>query len=130
MAAKDISGSIRKISVNGITYRTAADCNITMPISNYETTAVPTSGDNMLKMVKRSLVLEGIVLITNADERAQLKLEAESLATYTLSVTNAAGDTDRATGKIHIENHETEENRTSIQMLPTNDWTVSVAEVA
>lgn len=129
MAAKDIAGSIRKVSVNGIVYRTAADCNITMPISNYETTAVPSSGDNMLKMVKRALNLEGLVLITNADERAQLKLEAESLGTYTLSVSNAAGDTDRAVGKINIESHETEENRTAIQMIPVNDWTTSVAEI-
>jgi hypothetical protein len=130
MAAKDIAGSIRKCVVNGISYRVAADCNLTMPLSGYETTTVPSSGSNMFKMVKRSRNIEGLVLLTNADERAQLKAEAETISTYTLAVTNAAGDTARATGKINIENHETEENRTTVHLLPEDDWQDAVAEVS
>ena len=130
MAARDIAGSIRKATIAGIAYRVAADSNATMPLSNYETTTVPTSGTNMFKMTRRSKNVEGLVLITNADERAALVAEANSLTVITLAVTNAAGDTDRATGKINIENHETEENRTAIQLLPEGDWTTSVAEVS
>jgi hypothetical protein len=130
MAARDISGSIRNVAINGIAYRVAADCNLTMPLSGYETTTVPSSGSNMFKMVKRSRIVEGLVLLTNQDERAQLQIEAETLSTYTLAVTNAAGDTARATGKINIENHETEENRTTVHLLPEDDWTTSVAEVS
>lgn len=131
MAAKNISGSIRKLALSGIAFNVAADSNVSMPVSGWENSNVPTSGPNMRKMTKRSIDADGIVVIANADDLAQLKTLAEQMTSFTMSVTNAAGDTLRNTGTINIDTHESEENRVTIKLLPdTNDWTTSVGEVA
>lgn len=126
MAAKDKAGTLRGVILSGIPFRVAADCNATMPVSEYENSPLASSGSNMLKMVKRPLMIEGIVLLTNSDDLVLLKGIAESLDNTTLALINAAGDTLRGEGTINIENHESEENRTSIQLIPVGSWTTSV----
>jgi hypothetical protein len=131
MTAKNISGSIRKLALSGIAFNVAADSNVSMPGSGWENSNVPTSGPNMRKMTKRSIDADGLVVIANADDLAALKTLAEQLDPFTMSVTNAAGDTLRNTGTINIDTHESEENRVTIKLLPeTNDWTTSVGEVS
>lgn len=130
MAGKNIAGSIRKVAIGGITFNTAGDANANMPTSGWENTNVPSSGINMRKMVRRSQTIEGLVLLTNADELSQLKIFAESLDNITLAITTAAGDTYRADGTINIESHESEENRTTVHLLPVEDWTPAVGEVS
>jgi hypothetical protein len=125
--ANDISGSNRAFTIEGISFRVAADANFTEMISQFENSMVPTSGRAMRKMVKRILTREGIVLVTNADERQLLIDFAESLDDLKISYTNAAGDQYKCEGTIEIENNETEENRTSCQVHPRDRWTPIVA---
>jgi hypothetical protein len=77
----------------------------------------------MRKMLKRVPVREGIVLVTNADEREVLKSFAEGLEDLKISYTNAAGDTYRCEGTIEVESNETEENRTTCKVMPREEWT-------
>jgi outer membrane lipopolysaccharide assembly protein LptE/RlpB len=130
MAARRIAGSIRQVSLAGTVFHVMADSNISMPPSAWENSNIPTSGPNMRRMVRRSQNIEGLVLACTADDLAALKLISESLDNITMSVTNAAGDTLRAEGTVNLESHETEENRTAVQLLPENEWTTSVAEVS
>lgn len=129
-SAKDIAGSILKLAINGISFRVAADSNVSMPPSEFENSNIPTSGDNMQKMTKRARDLDGIVITANSDELETLSSLADSMTQLTLSVTNAAGDTLRNTGKINLDTHESEENRVTVKMLPkSNKWKVAVGEV-
>jgi len=131
MAARNISGSIRKFSVNGLSLNVAADSNVSMPPSEYENSSIATSGANMRKMVKRVMEMDGLVVIVNSDEVAQLKVLSETMDSLTLSVTNAAGDTARNTGTINLDTHETEENRLTVKLIPdTNVWKISVGELS
>jgi len=130
MGAKNISGSIRKVVIGGISFNVAGDANLNMPTSGWENSNVASSGSNMRKMVRRSQNIENCVLLTNADERVQLQAMADSLDDLTLAVTNAAGDTYRADGTINIEGSESEENRTTVHLLPRDEWTPSVGEVS
>jgi len=130
MAAKNAFGSIRKVTISGIAFNVAADSNVTMPVSEWETTSIPTSGPSVRKMTRRSLNAEGLVLVTNSDELTLLKALAESLDDLALALTNAAGDTLRAQGTINIDSHETEEGRTTINLLPIGVWTTSIGEVS
>lgn len=125
--ANDISGSNRKLTIEGVSYRVAGDANFSEMISAFENSMVPSSGRNMRKMVKRVATREGVVLLTNADERIALKSVAESIDDVKLSYTNAAGDTYKAEGAIEVETNETEENRTNCILLPRGDWTPFVA---
>jgi hypothetical protein len=88
---------------------------------------VATSGVHMRKMVKRVRSVEGVVLITNGEEREQLRAFAEGLDVVKFTYVNAAGDEYRAEGTIEIESNETEENRTSCMLHPNVPWTVFVA---
>ena len=121
------SGTIRKLVLNGVSYDVPADINITINLSSFEIEGIPTSGRTMHKMTRRVPTMEGVVLITNPSEADTLKNLAEGLADITMSVELAGGDTYKATGKINYENFETEENRSSLTLIPgktKNAWTL------
>ena len=124
------SGTIEKFTVNGVTYDVPADINITFNRSSFEIEGVPTSGRTMFKMTRRVPTMEGIVLITDAEEAEALKDVAESLADATIAVTLIDGTVYRTTGKINYESWETEENRSTITVIPAktkNAWTPFIA---
>ncbi|MHA1288294.1 MAG: hypothetical protein ACTSPB_12895 [Candidatus Thorarchaeota archaeon] len=121
--SRDIAGTNRKFTSNGVSYRIAADANFTETITAFENSMIASSGQAMRKMVKRVPSREGIVLLTNADERENLIADSESLDLGKFSYTNAAGDEYKCEGTIEIENNETEENRTTCQIHPVDRWT-------
>ena len=124
------SGTIEKFTLNGVTYDVPADINITFNRSSFEIEGVPTSGRTMFKMTRRVPTMEGIVLITDASEAEALKNVAESLADATIAVTLVDGTVYRTTGKINYESWETEENRSTITVIPAktkNAWTPFIA---
>lgn len=125
--AKDISGTLLKVTLDGITFDVAADTNVTETGSGVENEGVPSSGRNMRKMTKRVQTREGITLLANGDERELLQSLSERRADFPMSYTTAAGDVYRAQGWIEFENRETEENRATIQMHPRNGWDAFVA---
>lgn len=122
--AKDTSGSNLGCTIEGISFRVMADANITETVTKFENVAVATSGPAIQKKTKRITIREGIVLGTNAAEREQLKTFAESLDWLQCSYTNAAGDNYQCEGLVEVENNETEENRTTLQIQPRTDWTL------
>ncbi len=121
--SRDISGSNREFNVEGIAFRVAADANFSEIITQFENSMIPTSGKAMRKMIKRIPTREGVVLITNAEERESLISFAEGLDNLKVSYTNAAGDTYKCEGTLEIESNETEENRTTCQVHPVGIWT-------
>ncbi len=124
----DNSGTIRSVGIEGITFRVPADVNATFMFTNVENAMIAASGgQNMRQITKRVPAIESLTLLTNAAEREVLKALAESLDDLALQFVTAAGDTYHSTGTIEIENVETEQNRTTIQMLPRGDWTAFVA---
>jgi hypothetical protein len=122
MSARDVSGSLRKFTVEGQSFAVAADANVTETITNFENAMVATSGAAMRKMTKRVPIREGLILIVNADERVDLIAYSESLDDLQISYTNAAGDEYKCQGTIEIENSETEENRLTCQIHPRDGW--------
>lgn len=122
MTARNLSGSIRSVEIDGVAYNVMADADAAQAVSEFENTATATSGDNMMKMVKRALTYEGIDLATNADERVALQAIASSLEDVTLAFTNAANDRYVATGRINVEANQTADNKTTVILLPRNQW--------
>lgn len=118
----DITGTLRKVTLDGVTYDVFADSNVSAIPSAYENTAIATSGRNMHKMTKRVQSRTGLVIVANGAEQEALKTLAERQDDIKMSYVTAAGDTYHAEGWIEFETHETEENRASIQMHPRRDW--------
>jgi hypothetical protein len=125
--ARDVTGTIRKVGLDGVNFRCAGDANLSQIFTEFENSLIPTSGQPMRKMVKRTQAVEGLPLILNTDEREQVKAFAEQLGNIKLSYTNAAGDQFKAEGTIEVENMDTEEGRATVQLLPVGGWTPFVA---
>lgn len=123
----DNTGTLRNVTIEGISYRAAADTNVTFTVSRFENSVVPTTGRGMKKKIRRVPVMENVTLVCNPNEIDQLRVFAESLNDLKFAVTLADGSLYRAEGSIEIENVETEENRVTCQLLPVEDWTPFIA---
>lgn len=120
--SKDIAGSLRKVTLDGITFDAFGDANVKEVGSGWENDAVPTSGRNIKKMTKRAEKREGIVLACNGAEREMLQELAERTSDFPMSYETASGDVFRCIGWIEFESRETEENRATVQLHPRDKW--------
>lgn len=119
----DISGTLKKVTIDGTTFDVMADTNVTEMGSGFLNEAIPTSGRNMKKVTKQANIREGIVIACNGAERELLVELNDRTTDYSMSYEDAAGDVFRTTGWISFENRETEENRATIQMHSRdNTW--------
>jgi hypothetical protein len=126
--AKDISGTLRKVTLNGITFDAAADVDVTEIDGAFDSESMASSGRNMRKMTKRTQNREGVVLIVNGDEFELLRGLSERTTDFPMSYETAAGDVYRAPGWIQLENRTTAENKATIQMHPRNgNWEPFIA---
>lgn len=122
-----ISGTPRKVVLDGITFNVFADTNISEIGSAYMNENVPTSGNNIIKKTRRSQNREGVVVAADGGERELLKDLSERTEVFPISYELASGDIFRASGIIEFENRETEENRAAITLLPEGIWTLFLA---
>ena len=72
----------------------------------------------MMKKVLRMPNIEGCVLLTNPTEAERLKTISEGIVNVTLAIELADGSTYRGNGQINYENWETEENRSTLVLIP------------
>jgi hypothetical protein len=94
----DISGTIRKLVLNGVTYRVPGDVNLTINLSPYETEGMPSTGNTMMKKVLRMPTIENCTVLTNPLEAERLKSLAEGTDNFTQSVELADGSIYRGNG--------------------------------
>ena len=126
----NVSGTLRKLSLDGVPYDVAADINVTMNQSPFETEGVPTSGRTMYKMTLRTPTAEGITIVAPPTEQQQLIDLASRLETFPMAATLADGSVWRTVGKINYESLETEENRAGIVIIPdraVDGWSLFAA---
>ena len=113
-----VAGSLRKVVIDGLTFDVAADVNVTLMTSGFETEGIPTSGRTMFKMTFRSPNAEGVVLSADPTEQDVLRQISERLTSSPMSVTLADNSVYRTVGRINFENVETEENKATIVIIP------------
>lgn len=113
------SGSLTKVVINGITYNVAGDANAAKtPTKTKE--AVPHSGGNQIKIMKQHGNVESLTLIVSPTEYQQLETVRDLLTAAPLSYTLADGSVWTTSGHINLDNHESEENRCDVTMIPEN----------
>ena len=121
------SGSIRKLTIGGITYDVMADSNFNQRGSGFENDRIPTSGNSFKKMTKRIQKVESVIVKADPNTRINLKAQSEQLDDLSMSYTTADNSVFRAKGSIFFENVESEENRATVQLHPNADWELFVA---
>lgn len=118
-----MAGSLRKATLFGTTYNVMTEGGVSGVGSGSENTLIPTTGGNILKMVGRAHIIEGLSLICTREEADELKSLSESNVSGDLALEDANGDTVRATGWIDYESYETEDAKATIKLLPEGPWT-------
>jgi len=116
----NISGSIRKLTLNSVTYDVLHDANFDIIGSGYENTALPTSGDAIRKMQKRVKAIESVIVKANGAEKEALTAGADDTKDIPMAFTTAAGDTYRAVGFYEFAKLQTEELRAELKLYPRN----------
>lgn len=125
--AGNTAGTIKKLTIGGVTYDVAFDVNATINYSRYETEGITSTGKTMYKVTIRSQDIEGLPILATPQKAANLKRVAETLADTSMSLTLADGSTLKGTGRINYENWETEENRHPVKLIPNRSkdaWTL------
>ena len=125
-----VTGSLRKVVIDGVPFLPAFDTNVTLNLSPIEKEGIATPGRTMFKHTIRSPNAEGVVLVAEPSEQDLLRQTSERLDTYPLTIELANGDIWRTTGQIGFENAETEESRASVMFIPDRSvgaWELFVA---
>lgn len=122
-----VSGSIRKVLIDGLSFNAAADGNFAKT-PRLEKEAVPHSGGNMIKHTRASGNVESAKLICTPTEFATLESKAEELTTFSMSYEMADGSVWRSTGTIMLDNYESEEHSVELTMIPdSGTWELFAA---
>lgn len=111
-------GSVKKVTLNGLTFNVMADANFNQVKGKFTTEAVPTSGGNIMQKTFRPQNVESVNLQCNAQEAEQLKELSEIASNFPMSYETAGSDVFRAVGTIDYEGHDTEKGVAVIKMLP------------
>jgi hypothetical protein len=73
----DRAGSLKSVSIAGVTYCVLGDANLSLLPAEYKNEALPTSGGNIRKMTKQVRALTAVTISCNAQERETLRAIAE-----------------------------------------------------
>lgn len=117
-----ISGSIRNVTIDGVSYDVHADANLSKVPSKYQNEGVPTSGKTIRKMTKRIPSVGSLVIACDGAEADRLIALSESNQDVSMSYEDASGNVYRTQGFIEFETLETEENRGTLTMFPRDKW--------
>lgn len=130
--SRNVAGTLRTVSINGIPYRVAFDGNLEKKLGKFTSEVIATNGDGMRKVETRVQSAD-LVLIANAAEQETLRQDSEDLEDLLFYYVDAAGNTYSCTGCFNIDTASTQENRVTIQITPTRvddqgrAWVVQLA---
>ena len=124
-----ISGTLRKVVIDGITFSVTADVDVTIN-SGVLKEGMPTSGPTMFKHTRQSPDIESITVSAEPVENDLLLNFNNRLTTYPLSLEFADGSVYRAVGQIGHEGYTNADNIATIRMIPDNasvEWELFAA---
>lgn len=119
-----VSGSIRKVLLNGLSLNAAADANPARQPTQ-ENEGVRHSGGVSKKVTLMLGAVESLKLIVDDVEYGILQGLSEQIGNFPMSYQKADGTTSRCNGFINLDNYEAEENSVEITMTSeTGSWDV------
>ena len=77
-ANQDVSGTMKKLTLAGITYDVLSDSNFNEAVSKYKNESMPSSGRTMRKMTRQAPIVKSVTILANQIERDRLKALAET----------------------------------------------------
>jgi hypothetical protein len=121
------SGSINKLSLGGIPFDVAGDADFTEVFTKFVNSMIRTSGRSSAKQEARVPEVGGVVIIVKPGDKKILKDMANKAEIISISYVNRNGDKYKGTGIFNVESNTTMDNRTTVTLLPEDDWTETLA---
>ncbi len=119
-----VAGSVKKLTLDGTTFRLAADAEINTKFGAFESETIPTSGEDMRKMTRRSQMADGVDVTVDAVEKELLIALSERTDAYALSYKDASGVLHTSKGGISIDDSSTQDGKVTIKILPLQKWEI------
>lgn len=121
-------GTVRAFALDGIPFTPTADANFSRKRGLYDVEALDTTGDAMLKKIKRAQLLESVTLGVSELEAQTIEALANGDDTVSCTYEDSARNKHRNPKVgIHIESHETETGTMTITIHPVTQWSGSLA---
>lgn len=117
------SGSIEKLILNNVDYPVSGEADFSRTSGDYAVEGQPTSGDTNFKYAKQVQNVEGVDIVVNGANRANLIDLVNRKTNYGMAYTTANGDTYTATGHITITGDATQDAKVTCTMIPERKWT-------
>lgn len=116
------AGSLKGVSVDGLSYAVAADADINMKPSNFTNERIAHSAGSMLKKTRTIQTIESVTLILNGLDRDNLARAAEKQDDIPLTLTDAAGNVYTTYGSIEIVSWSNQDNKVEVTMQAADKW--------
>ena len=116
-----VSGTPRKVTLDGVTYNVAADANFAQ-VPGVNTEGVRHTGGTMMKKTLAIALVESVTLVVTSQQNELLEELSRRNVNFPMSYELSSGDVYRAVGQINLDNRETEENRRDLTLIPDGDW--------
>jgi len=117
------TGTPKKCVLDGVSYDLMAEVNLNFLRNKYTKEATTTSGQPLIKFLKRNPNIENVDLGCTPSEMENLKDKADQLVEMPIAITLADNSTYRCTGHIDFSGYESETGKITITILPVTDWT-------
>jgi hypothetical protein len=122
-----VAGSLKKLTLDGVTFRLAADADINTKFGDFESEVIPTSGEGLRKMTKRTQMADGVDVTVDTSELELLETLSERTDSYPLAYKNANGDLFTSEGGISIDDSSSQDSKVTIKILPVKKWEKFIA---
>lgn len=113
-----VAGSIKKVTLNGVTYDALEDASAKINLSAYKREAKATSGKVIHVLKLKVQTISDVTLGCTPREADALKTLAAMTDSITMSITLADGSVFRSTGGIDFDAFETMEGKCKIDLIP------------
>jgi hypothetical protein len=119
-----VSGSSKKLTLDGVTFRLPMDADINIKFGDYESDLISTSGEAIRKMTKRPQMADGVDVSVDAAEKALLIALSNRTDAFTIAYKDAANVLHTSRGGISIDDSSSQDGKVTIKILPLDKWEI------
>jgi hypothetical protein len=118
----NVVGSIKKLTVEGISYPVAGDANAKIYLSGVENTMIATSGDAVLQQKRQVQRIENLDLTLSPAEAEDFRNYAKRVKPIKIAVTLRNGKIYSGEAVVNFDGYETENGKATMAFFAVTEW--------
>jgi hypothetical protein len=118
----NVVGSIKKLTVEGISYPVSGDANAKLYLSGVENAMLATSGDAVLQQKRQVQRIENLDLLLSPAEAEDFRDYAKRIKPIKIAATLRNGKIYSGEAVVNFDGYETENGKATMTFLAVNEW--------